>query len=631
MTKKKKKKTLASTKPKATTEVTQETPKKEKKLKKIFAKVKESAKQKKDSIKQKLQERNLSDEQILAPLEPVKLSRLSPEQAQKIRAVMLSLIGVFAIGFIAWFLFGKLFRPQSLADLVSADRTIAIAEVNIDFQNDQLKKFDQLFAKYPVLQTQTLIGAVNLFSGFNYSTDLKPWLGRKVGVVLNKDFSPTLFVEVLDQQKALSFIQNQSMQTPQNVFQTLNYKDKKIYSTNIKVPLVFTTINNYLVFAKDQAAVQSTIDDFESGAHLGSDDYYQKVANNLPSSNLAFVYLSNKNLYAALQAAPAIFAAHSDELKKFKSFFDLFVGEGAVLISGNNNLVVQSFEAVDKSKLQGKALLSFDQSYRGNLLSFVANDSIFLAGGHDLSRELQRFSEIMDTGAGVDETVFKSVIEAQKQRFFGDDVSLEDDILPLFKNEYLFTVTNTFDKPALNLVLDLNDASSDLVKLEKVVTAFVKTGGIFAPKIQNVTLPDGTTGQEIIASAAQIERTEDTYESYNIVKLKIGETGWNIYYTISNNKALFSTNLDSLKKIIGISEGRTENSIVTSQSYLKNIQPYLGSADEIMNIKLGALTDALGLTSNKMISPYILPFNNVTATKNYFDDGISTIYAVEII
>src|SRR5438105_774799 len=85
-------------------------------------------------------------------------SKLTELESQKLKGTVLMLVGLFALVFIGIFLFHKIFRPQPLAQLLPADSTVGLVELNIDSGSSQPKQFFELLKNYPVYQKQQLIG-----------------------------------------------------------------------------------------------------------------------------------------------------------------------------------------------------------------------------------------------------------------------------------------------------------------------------------------------------------------------------------------------------------------------------------------------------------------------------------------
>lgn len=631
MSKKSKKKTVASTR-KATleNEIRQREAKKanKKNLKTILLGSKEE--NKKSTTVESSKE---SDK------EPKKTrKRLSPEHKQKIRGGLLILIGLFAITFIGWFLFGKLFSAESLANFLSANNTIAVLEINTDSSGNQTKLFYQTLSKYPVYQSESIVTVLNAISGIDYHKEIEPWLGRKIGLALGDNLQKLYFVESIDHAKTVDFISNKTLSksgqadTGAQSDATTDYRGYKIYQFEIGRKFIGTFINNYFVVAEDQDYLRQTLDRYlDNQPKLSNDENYQKIRNNLPQGGLLFAYLNEHKLFDAITKDPKLSTEKGGNIVPFKPFLDLFAAEGFTVSADQGRFLVQSFTAIDKKSLGGQSLLTFSEKYRGDLLNIANEEAILFAGGHDLSKELSRFGDIFQSATQTSARIFSGLLEAQKERYFGKDISLKDDIYPLLKGEYLLTVENNFEKPIISVFLNLQNKTDDMVKLEKLISAFTKTGGIFTPRIQEVTLPDGTKGQEIVASPEKIERSDENYGSHTFTTLKLGNAGWSINMATIGDKLVISTDKESLQKIIDRSEGKITTSLAGNNLFNKDVKPLLQSADEVFNVKIGALSDVLGLTGNQILAPYLLPFSDFTATKNYFADGISTIYLVKVI
>jgi len=557
---------------------------------------------------------------------------LTHETKQKIRGGLLMLIGLFAVSFIGWFLFGKFFRAQSLAEMMPAQNTIGIFELNIDGANGQPKQFYELMKKYPVYQKDGLVKMLTLALPINFAVEIEPWLGRRAGITfLNNSgkIARYYFVESRDHALTLNFLKSRAMADAKEEVVDEDFNGRKIYGFTLSHRFEFTFLNNYLLIAENADSLKALLND--STTRLSDDEDYRKVANNLPQGSLVFAYTNMQKMFAALIGSQEFSAKKGQDFAALKPFLSLFKAEGMTVFAEKDKFVVQTFESLDKEVLKESTFLTFAEKYQGSLLSLANEQPILLAGGHDLTKELNRLEEIFKGGTKTSSIIFNGLLEAQKENYFGKEISLKDDIYPLLTGEYLFTVDNNFEEPMLTMMFELANKNDDTAKIEKLASAFVKTSGIFSPKIQQVTLEDGTTGQEIVASSETVERFDEKYNDVNVTTLKIGNTGWAIYYTITGNKAVFTTNKDNLKNIVDRNEGKLSTNLTTTNFYRNILQSFLRTADEVINIKVGAITEATGMADDEILKPYVLPFGNLAITKNYFEDGISTIYLLEVI
>jgi hypothetical protein len=652
MAKKSKKKTIASTRPQVKDTTKDTKPEKKKKiLGKLFTQ--KMPKKKKEQIKEVVKKevkkeeitveskpeddsKSLKKEPSIQLVTKVKV-RLSPEHRRKIRGGMLVLIGLFALSFIGWFLFGKMFRPQYLAEILPADSTVAIMEVNIDSQSGQIKSFFDLMRNYPVYQKDGLVRLITLILPVDFAKEVEPWLGRRAGVALvstakKGELSRVYFIESRDHNLTLEFLKSHAMSDAKEELTVTDYNGYKLYGYTLSNLFEVTFINNYLVIAENQNTLKGLLDQITAGGQrLNDEDQYRKVANNLPQGSMIDAYLNLQKLFNVLSSDESFMVQKGQNFAAFRPYLSIFNAVGLTCFADSGKFVVQTFVALNKDELKDNKYITYNDKYRGKLLSLAETEPIVLAAGHDLSKEINRLEEIFLGSTQSNSSVFNGILEAQKEIYLGKEISLANDIYPMLGGEYMFEVEGSFDAPKVSLVLELLNQTQDKQRLEKVMSAFEKSGGFFTPKVQEVVLPDGTKGKEIVASPEKIERYEENYEGILITDLKLGETGLHLYYAVSGDKAIIGTSIDTLKNIIGRSEEKIKDSFTSTNFYNKIVSPLTRTADELFAVKLGAFTEGFELNKNEMLKPYLLPFSNLTASKNYFSDGISTIYALEII
>jgi hypothetical protein len=644
MVKKSKKKTVASTRKKIETEADrQESKKKERKplFKKLFTKKEKipAARAEKVEKIQKVEKKDLqkildrhSEMQRLKTKKP----RLLHRHKQTIKGGFLLLIGIFALAFIGSFLFGKFFRPQSIAELLPADETLAFAEINVDGADYQTLQFYDLLKRYPVYQPGNIIKLINYLMPINYTSDLEPWLGRRIGAAAIREGNKTdyvFFVETRDRNKTLEILKKQVTEKFNDELVTAARDGIDLYSYKFSHSLNFIFLNNYLVASANEQLLNMLIESYVKNTSKVSDDRdYQKVSNNLPHGGVVFAYVNLNKYYDAMGSDPAFVSQKGRYFSALKPFLGMFKAEGLSIFSEKDKFVAQTFTSINEqsSQTSGGSYITFDQKYQGKLLDIANEAPVFLAGGHDLTKELTRMEDIFKSGANASSMIFNGLLEAQKQKYFGNEISLKNDIYPLLKGEYLFSIDNSFEKPVINFVVELSDKIIDPDRVEKLIAAFVKAGGVFSSHLKTITLPDGTIGQEMVSEPEQITRSQEPYDGKDLITLKLGETKISILSAIIDGKFILSTDRNSITKIIDRISDKTLG-LGGTENYSKNFKPLLTTADEIFNLKLGALTALLGLDQNEIISPYLIPFVDLTLANNYFTDGISTIYFIGVI
>lgn len=567
------------------------------------------------------------------PREPL----LSETQKQKFKGAAMVLVGIFMIGFVCYFLYTRLFRPESLAHFLPADSTVGFLEVNIDGDSDQGRKFSKLFEKYPVYQSSNLVQLANLVFPVDYKNDIEPWIGRKIGIVLMKQIQDDnnvkvlMFIENKSSDKTLNFLKSRALANAGDELLTDIYNGYTIYHYKLSQNYSFAFINNYLVMAGNDALLKQILDAQGTGNKLQDDPVFQKVNNNLPPSGIMSGYGNMQKLFETMLKNPLFQGQKAKDILELQPFMKMFAAEGFTLVANDNNLTAQVFEAIDRTQLQGDTYLTYSDKYEGKLLELAGENSIFFAGGHDLYKELKRIGEIFSKGTSIDSTLFNGILEAQKNKYFGKDIAFESDIYPLLKNEYLMTIENNFEQPVVSVFMNLSDKNDDMIRVEKLVNAFINKRAIFSPQIKEVTLPDGTKGQEIVASAEDITRSDAQYNGYNVTSLQLGNMPWSINFAVMDNTLAISTDLTTLHNIIDRKNGKLTTNLRVSDNFTRTVLPVMRTADEVLHIKLGALIPVLGLDQNQAVKPYVEGFNSLTMAKNFFDDGISTLYVIDVL
>jgi hypothetical protein len=586
-------------------------------------------KEKKKGLFRRKKEKKPKEKKIRKPL--------SPESRQKIRGGILIAIGAFALIFIGIFLFSKIFRPQSLAELVPEEESIAVLEINVDSGHSQVKQFFETLGEYPVYQKNGINSLVDTISPFETGEALEEWAGRKAGIVLmkeekdgEKNIIPVFFVETKDQNKTVQYLQNLAAGASGDELIKKPYSGHEIYSYKVGQNFVYTFLNSYLVYTENEDTIKLLIDNRSNDKPRLSDSAnYRKVANNLAPDSLIFGYVDLHRMFDYLSSSPAFIAQRGQDYLAMRPFIGLFKAEGISVFAEKEHFRAQVFTSLDTEKLDGETYITYSEKYQGSLLSYVQQSPVLIASGHNLTKELNRLEDIFSSGTNASSAIFDGLIEAQKDQYFGKDISLHEDIYPLLQGEYLITLGNSLEEPGITVVIELTDPNNNELRIEKLAQAFTDTSGVFSPKIVSVTLPDGTIGKEIVASPEIITRSDESYEGETIYILKIGDSGWAVYYTVLENEAIFSTSIEKIKTVI--SRGIEKENFTTTETYNSLIKPILKSADQFYFVETSALGGNIISDGTSMIKPYFTPFGGMAVAKNFFTDGISTIYVLEVI
>jgi len=537
--------------------------------------------------------------------------------------IMLAIL--FAVGYL---IFEKAFSAEPIAKLLPADSTVALVEINTNFDHTQLNKTFKLLQNHSEYSKENLIKFAENFFSLVYETDVKPWLGREVGIAYMNSAKETnivydlYFAEVLSQTNVEKFLQRYN--PTENV-----YTGNKMYSVKFPGGSEYVTfLDNYLVASPSEQAIFQLIDtQNSSNEKLYSTNQYRKVDNNLPLNRTAFLYVNFDQLNDNFLHKVPFLNSTGVSFSMIKPFIKAFDSEGAALIALDNNFAIQTFLTLHTENSENSSYLSFDKKYSADFAAYLPKNTLAFWGGEDLGKELEKMISTFSGGDDSSQMLVDQVIQSYVQKYFGQDTSFKDDILPLLKNEFSFSIEKLNDKNIYKLVFGLENAQSDTVKLHQLASNFASYGGIFEPKVVDHTLPDGTVGREIVAAPEEILKIESTYNNTTIYELKMGKQNRSIYYSIINNLAVICSDYDSVKTTLDLVKGQGE-SLSSTDRFIQDIKPVIKGSDEVSFFDFDGILPLIFKQNN--LPPALGIISSFSSGKNYFNDGVVTINYLHI-
>ena len=530
--------------------------------------------------------------------------------------IMLSLL--VAVGVL---LFSKAFKPESIAKILPEKNVIAILEINSNFEHNQIIKAMDLLKNYPEYSKENLLKLVETKFNVSYENDLKKWMGRSMGTAfLTSDkeaggINQFYFAEISGKENIKKFLSKEPK---------INYGGYEIYA--MKQPLYAVSIDDYLIVSQKEEAIYELIDSLQ-GTRLYYGDKYRRIDDNMPINKTAFLYIDFEKINNGFIKNFPVLSEKGLSIESLTPFFKIFKAEGFSLIALNDNFVIQSFLSLNPENLEDSQYILFKEKYNAGLTKYVATDALAFWGGKNLEYQLKRMVEVV-SGGNEDAMIFiNAFIQNYSQKYFGSDISFNEDILPLLENEFALGVESIDGKNIYKVLLQLADTENDELMLQDIAKRFAENGGIFDPKIIERKLPDGTVTKEIVAVPESIEKIDSTYKDVIIHGLKIGEREWGIYYAIIGDIAVIATNIDGVKSSIDTDKG-DKNSLKDTAIFDYQIAPILESSDEITYFNFKKLFPLL-LDENSL-NQYLKPIESFSSGKNYFNDGIVTINYLHI-
>lgn len=539
------------------------------------------------------------------------------------------LFGILAIGllmmvafivYLAWFTLTN----RSVTYLLPAQKTVAYFE----FENLTLP---------PRLSQKTVFDMVGLSAvlkkTFNLDVeDLQEHFSHgRLGLALIKNGDNqnrlTLFFRMRSQKQALEFLQNLGLDNEE--LTVSGNKKNPIYSYPQSQSFSFSFVGPYLFIAEKPATLE-TIQMVYRGEYenLNSDPDYKKSLANLPRQAWGHGYLNIQALY---------FGANnplSQVIEPLKHITDHLV---LTVRKEFNGFHFNTLLSLDPKLLALKKGYTDPTRFAYGLADFIGSKNLATyIGGANLSDEWQNTLETISQLNPAYGIILEGIIRAQVNRVFGDDVSLRNDIYPLFEGEYALTFENlpilTDDLQGgensgltgIKLILKHTDRQFAEVKLEKLLDGFQVLAAQFAPKLKVFTLPDGTESRELVADPSRLKETNEIYEDYEIKCLDVIDSNYGFCYTVTDELIVMSNHPDSIKETIDLSIS-PHFVLSQSQSFRQALSNLSVISDEVTFVDL---ENTYPLLENTKLGPFtsnmLDAFEAVTWIKHYFNDGVST-------
>jgi hypothetical protein len=578
---------------------------------------KSSAKKKRRIEKQEIQK----PQKTKKTKKKLKIPQVPP---QKIFGTLLAAIMLTILITVSTVLFKKAFSPVSLADLLPEKETVAFLEINTNLDHTQLVKAQTLLEGTEYSVQETMMQIEEKLS-INISQDIKPWLGRQIGVaeLLLSDLHSVYFLETTSKKKTEEFLKlfaennlSELTTTEAGLHSfTLRHKGE---NRSLDQALYANFLEEYLIISPSKESIKLLID--SNSEKIANNDKYQEARSSAPVNKVGFIFMNFKHSpeillqkYGVLTNSPLLSSA-------IQPFAELFNSEGLSLIAKDEYFVVDTFMNLNESYLKGNRYITYVENYDADLVGYIPEDADAFWGGEDLEKQTKRLVALLSEGNQATTQIFEGVLKNYTEKYFGSSVSLEEDIYPLVQNEFAIVLDKTEDENIYTLILELDDPTDDALKIQKIANNFISSGAVFEPHVEEHELPDGTIAKEIVATPEELVKSEDPHGETDVVvyQMETESKNWGVYYSIVDSKAIISTDKATLEKSLNLALNEAVNSIENSKIYNLHVDPILGNLDEV------SYFDILSFWPDSKL------VKSISTGKEYFSNGITAHYYIYV-
>ncbi|MBU0728044.1 DUF3352 domain-containing protein, partial [Patescibacteria group bacterium] len=449
-------------------------------------------------------------------------------------------------------------------------------------------------------------------------SEVEKWAKERFGIVLIQDEKsaniPVYFVQTSSRRNALKFFESLALHG-EGLTKTGNLR-LPIYSYPQGQAFSFAFIGPFVFVSNEIKTLESLQDTFEAKITPLTDDVdYQKSISNLPRQSWMTGYIN-------FQALESENMAVSNIIEPLKYAIDHFA---ITVRKEQNGFHFNTFLNLNKNLLPLGSGYSDSTKFAFNLTDYIKSDDVALyIGGANLSDEWLNTLETISNLNPAYGVILESLIRAQVSNVFGDQVTLRNDLYPLFEGEYAIAIAlGEDDEMNLSLILSHDDQDFVDAKLEKMMKGFRYLAAKFAPRLHVVTLPDGSESRELVADSSQLDESTEKYEGYEINCMEVKGTNSGFCYTTTDELIIITNKRQGV--IDAIDLGSTPTNVLSQyQPFRQTIGNLSKVSDEVTFIDV---QKTIPIFSNHpygmLLAPFLEKFDAVTWVKHYFDDGVS--------
>lgn len=538
---------------------------------------------------------------------------------------ILILIVIIGVAFVCLLLFKaawETYRNKKIHHILPEAQTTAYLELT---DQSVPNAFDRDF----LVQLKTLNEAISKKYGIEYE-DIKQYTTQdQMGLALIKNSQNqndmVTFFKSHHQKKLIEYFESLTLET--ETLTTDKQNGGVIYSYPQSYSFSFAFFGPYLFLSESTEAL-STLRSVNAGEipYLNQRAAFQKSAGHLPRnawlrSTVDFQQLTFEN-----------FPAYQQMLSPLKNLVDHL---SIAVRQDTNGFHFNTLLSIEPENLINEAYQSDESAkFSYQLAQFIPPQSLAAyIGGSNLTEEWQNTLENISHFNPAYGIILEGLLRAQLNKLFGDEVSLRDDVYPLFKGEYAFTVENSVENEtseanssnlSFKLILRHNDIEFTQAKLEKLAEGFRFLGAQFSPKLRTFILPDNTESKELVADQNTVIENSKEYKNSAINCLQVKETNYQFCYAVSDQVAIISNQPQSIKESLDLID-HPELSLLENHNFKRTLNQLSKISDEITFIQFENLNQLL---ANSKIANFMskLPnsFDTAGWVKHYFADGVST-------
>lgn len=396
------------------------------------------------------------------------------------------LIG-FLMAFIGSFLlFPGVFITEDFENFLPEESLIAFVSV----QNLQVP--EKLREKYPETEKRFSDFFSHLL-GVDFAKTAE-WRGKKAGIVFyeNPDdverlFSWAIFLEVDNKKVARTFLSDlaEGEVGKQGDLEVFTLKNRNS---------ACTFFEGYAVCTHRDAQIFEKLTKKNQSITKSAD--YQRWSAQMPTDTYGKVFFRTEKI-ASLIGAPSSLLAKN-------------ITTGGFTITENGQSLDLSMFFVKSEKT---AELISAKNNEAGLITVLPQDTVFFLNGKNTKNTMEAtLTELSRHDPEFSVFLLGKLRALMKNRFFGEEISLEEDVFPLFTDEFILGLSKKDEKLSYFLILRGDDEIFVEAKRQKFIDGFESVSADFVPTVLSDPAGGADSAEEVFPAGDVLQKTEEEIE-----------------------------------------------------------------------------------------------------------------------
>jgi len=525
----------------------------------------------------------------------------------KVTTLFFGCLGVFVLLFIGYFLYFQITVPKNVDEILPSEKIILLAELSTpefaDFVEDN-SVFKENFLR-PFIQ-----GYLNQDLA-EFNEQARKWLGAKMAFAVyaldqNKDVKRYyLFLENNSQRNSLAFLHSLGLQEEELTKE--NYQNSDILSFSQSLNLSCSFLYGYLVCSNESQALKDLID-FNQGelGFLNNLTSYTKVKNNLPKT-------AGGKLYFDLQRI------NFNEYEIFLGPLKEYLLDGGITLTQiNQGIRLNTYLSFEKGLVNTGSVVT-----KNNLDRFIyaKNMGIYL-GGTNFTGSFQQILKLWEKASPYFNIIIEGMLRARMTNYFGTELSLEEDLYELFKNDYAFEV-DFFPLPQLKIVLSVDDREKAKSILEKMFEGVYAKSEKYKTEKKDTELTEGIFVTELLVNDAKVEKQETDFAGTIIYSVEVENMPITFAYALKDDKVFMGTSRGAVQENLELLDA-PEKSLAKNKNYIQAKKNMFLEGEEKSFFDFKKISQFLTILGIDLPQVNLLQtFDYAFFSAKWFDDGMA--------